>query len=320
MNIVCATDDNFVQHCSIMLVSLLCNNREVDIYIMTEGLKAENQKIIEEEVVAKGGRVHFCQVDSTLIDNLPLSKAEGLNHISKATYYRLLIADILPKEIDRVLYLDCDIIVNDSLEELWGIDMTGKAIAASPQIGSGHDCERLGYPIEDGYFNAGVTMMNLAYCRDNGITEELLTYASVNHDKLRFNDQDVLNGVLHNRSIHILPQWNMTSACFVYELSKRGDKRNGKVINDYAAAKRNIRERGMNPCIVHYVSKPKPWSDNCVHPLYHLYYEYASKTIHFNYLKPQKKSERQRAIRRDKLHSLLSAIKQRICKTDPTRM
>ena len=94
-------------------------------------------------------------MDSTLIDNLPLSKAEGLNHISKATYYRLLIADILPKEIDRVLYLDCDIIVNDSLEELWGIDMTGKAIAASPQIGSGHDCERLGYPIEDGYFNAG---------------------------------------------------------------------------------------------------------------------------------------------------------------------
>lgn len=320
MNIVCATDDNFVQHCSIMLVSLLCNNKNVEVYIMTEGLKEENQRIIEEEVSARGGKVHFCKVDSSLIDNLPLSKAEGLNHISKATYYRLLIADILPKEVDRVLYLDCDIIVNDSLEELWNIDMTGKAIAASPQIGSGHDCERLGYPIEDGYFNAGVTLMNLAYCRENGVTEELLKYAAVNHDKLRFNDQDVLNGVLHNRGIHILPQWNMTSACYVFELNKRGDKRNGVVINDYAAAKANIRERGMNPCIVHYVSKPKPWSDNCVHPLYHLYYDYAAKTIHYCYLKPQNEEERQKAVRKDKRKSLLSAIKQRVFKTDPTRM
>ena len=320
MNIVCATDDNFVQHCCIMLVSLLCNNKDVDIYIMTEGLKEENRRIIEEEVAAKGGRIHFCLVDSNLIDNLPLSKAEGLNHISKATYYRLLIADILPKDLDRVLYLDCDIIVNDSLDELWTINMTGKAIAASLQIGSGYECERLGYPIEDGYFNAGVTLMNLVFCRENNITAELLKYAMDNHDRLRFNDQDVLNGVLHDRSIHILPQWNMTSACYVYGIDKRGDKRNGIVINDYSAAKEIIRERGMSPCIVHYVSKPKPWSDNCVHPLYHLYYEYAAKTIHYKHLQPQEESARQRAVRKDRLHSILSAIKQRIRKTDPTRM
>lgn len=320
MNIVCATDDNFIQHCCIMLVSLLCNNKDVNIYIMTEGLRADNQKIIEEEAAAKGGNVYFCLVDSSIIDNLPLSKAEGLNHISKATYFRLLIADILPKNVDKVLYLDCDIIVNDSLEQLWNIDMSEKAIAASPQIGSGHDCERLGYPIEDGYFNAGVTLMNLAYCREHNVTSELLKYAMDNHDRLRFNDQDVLNGVLHDRCIHILPQWNMTSACYVFELNKRGDKRNGRVINDYTVAKENIRKRSTNPCIVHYVSKPKPWNDNCVHPLYHLYYDYAMKTIHYNHLKPQEKSKRQKAIRKDRIHGILSALKQRIHKTDPTRM
>ena len=50
MNIVCATDDNFVQHCSIMLTSLLVNNSNVQIYVLTEGLKLENEKIIREEV------------------------------------------------------------------------------------------------------------------------------------------------------------------------------------------------------------------------------------------------------------------------------
>ena len=74
MNIVCATDDNFVQHCCIMLVSLLCTNRDVDIYILTEGLTDKNKKIIEDEVLDKGGRLHYCYVDSSLIDNLPLSK------------------------------------------------------------------------------------------------------------------------------------------------------------------------------------------------------------------------------------------------------
>lgn len=303
-----------------MLTSLLCNNENVCIYLLTEGLRDDNRRIIEEEVSAKGGKLYFCLVDNSLIDNLPLSKDKGLSHISKATYYRLLIANILPKEVDRVLYLDCDIIVNDSLNELWSIDMTGKAIAASPQIGSGYNCERLGYPIEDGYFNAGVTLMNLAYCREHDITTKMLNYAVENQDKLLLNDQDVLNGVLHDKCIHILPQWNMTSACYVFELDKRGDKRSGIVINDYAEAKKNIHERGMNPCIIHYVSKPKPWSDNCVHPLYRRYYEYASRTLHYSHLKPQNEIERQKAIRKDRIHSFLSAIKQRIHKTDPTRM
>lgn len=320
MNIVCATDDNFVQHCCIMLVSLLCNNKGVDIFVMTEGLKEENYRIIEDEVSAKDGHVHFCIVDNSLIENMPLSKVEGLNHISRATYYRLLIADILPKEVDCVLYLDCDIVVNDSLEDFWNIDMTNKAIAAVPQIGAGYECERLGYPIEDGYFNAGVTLMNLDYCRSHNVTEEMLSYVEQNYDRLRYNDQDVLNGVLHDRCVHMLPQWNMTSACYVYELNKRGDKRQGRVINDYKAEKKNIDERSKNPCIVHYVSRPKPWNNNCVNPLYHLYYKYAKCTLHFNHLVPQDERERLKAVRRSHRNSVLSAIKQRFHKTDPTRM
>ncbi len=320
MNIVCATDDNFVQHCCIMLVSLLCNNKDVDIYILTEGLTDENRRIIEEEVSAKSGHVHFCIVDSSLIENMPLSKAEGLNHISRATYYRLLIADILPQEVNRVLYLDCDIVVNDSLEDFWNIDMTNKAIAAVLQIGAGYECERLGYPIEDGYFNAGVTLMNLDYCRTHNVTGEMLAYVEQNYDRLRYNDQDVLNGVLHDRCVHMLPQWNMTSACYVYELNKRGDKRNGKVINDYIEEKKNIYERSMNPCIVHYVSRPKPWCDNCVHPLYHLYYDYAKFTLYYRDKTPQKENERQKAVRRNHRRSVWAARKQRIIKTDLTRM
>jgi len=320
MNIVCATDDNFVQHCCIMLVSLLCNNKDVNIYILTEGLTEEHRQIIETEVRDKGGKVSFCIVNSSLIENLPMSKVEGLNHISRATYYRLLISDILPSEVHRVLYLDCDIVVNDSLEEFWNIDLTDKAIAAVPQIGSGYECERLGYPIEDGYFNAGVTLMNLDYCREHNVTSTFFEYVASNHDRLRFNDQDVLNGVLHDKCVHMLPQWNMTSACYAYDLEKRGDKRKGRIINAYTKEKENIRQRGMNPCIVHYVSRPKPWNDNCVHPLYHLYYEYALRTLYYNHIEPQNERRRKIAIFKWQCRSILSSVKQHIVKTDLTRM
>ena len=84
MNIVCATDDNFVQYCSIMLVSLLINNKDVEIYVLTEGLKPKNQAIITEEVERYNGKVHFCLVDSSIVEKFPMPKIAGLSHISRA--------------------------------------------------------------------------------------------------------------------------------------------------------------------------------------------------------------------------------------------
>lgn len=320
MNIVCATDDNFVQHCCIMLVSLLCHNKDVDVYIMTEGLIANNRNKIEEEVRVKNGRLHFCYVQGDLIKDLPLSKEKGLTHISRATYYRLLIADILPKEINRVLYLDCDIVVNDSIQELWETDMTGMAIAAVPQIGSGHEAERLGYPIQYGYFNAGVTLLNLDFIRKNNITDKLLSYLKDNSDIIIYNDQDVLNGALYDTCFHLLPQWNMTTLVYTPFLEKRGDKRNGIVINDYKKEKENAISHRNNPSILHYVSKPKPWDKNCIHPLYDLYYYYADMTINYKGLARQTVFERSFAIIKHYLYIFMSNVKQLFYKTDKTRL
>ena len=320
MNIVCATDDNFVQHCCIMLVSLLSHNKDVDIYIMTEGLTAEHTRILKEEVDAKGGRVHFCLVQSKLIEDLPLSKQKGLAHISRATYFRLLIADILPIGINRVLYLDCDIVVNDSIKDLWEIDMTGKAIAAVRQIGSGHEAERLGYPIQYGYFNAGVTLLNLDYIRENNVTRKLLSYLNTNSERILYNDQDVLNGALYDSCIHLMPQWNMTALIYTPFLEKRGDKRNGVVINTYNEEKKNAISHRNKPSILHFVSKPKPWDRNCVHPLYDLYFYYADMTINYNGLARQSKFERGFAIMKNKMLVYLSNTKQMIHKTDRTRL
>lgn len=318
MDIVCATDDNYIQHCCIMLVSLLCNNHDVNIYILTEGLKDENQKIIKEEVKQYGGNVSFCIVDGSKLEGLPLSRRNDLNHISMATYYRLLVARLLPNEVKKVIYLDCDIVVNGSLDEFWNTGLEGMAIAAILQIGYGFEAERLGYPINYGYFNAGVNLLNLDYFRKNNITEQFFKYLEEHGHELVYNDQDVLNAVLYDKCVHVMPQWNMTPSCYDIGMKRRGDKRNGVVINDYVAEKMNIKQFSMTANIVHYASKIKPWNDNCTHPLCDLYFYYARKTHYFNKIKQQNKRNRLKAVRKQQIIGLAYYLKQLLVKTDKT--
>lgn len=320
MIISCATDNNFVQHCCIMLVSLLSNNKDVEIYIIADGLSTTNEEIIRMEIESQNGTVHFCKVTEDIAKEFPMSNLKRLNHISRATYFRLLLPEILPSHVSKVIYLDCDIIVNESIEELWNIDLTNNAIAAVPEIGSGNNAERLGYPIEYGYFNAGVALMNLDYCRENKICNMFMEYIHKHRDILRYNDQDVLNGVLYDKCIHIMPMWNMTSIIYLPDLKCRGDARNGCVINDYAAEKSNARKFKRNPPVLHYVSRPKPWQNGCTHPLYGLYFHYAKKTITYQHIQPQPVIPRYWAVFKYYLYVYLVCIKQRIHKTDSSRI
>ena len=319
MNIVCATDDNFVQHCTIMMVSVLSNNPNTAFYVLTDGLTEENERILHEECERMGGTLHVCLVDDKQINALPLSKTEGLNHISKATYYRLMISDLLP-EVDKVIYLDCDIVVNGSLAELWETDISDYAIAAVLQIGYGYEAERLGYPMSFGYFNAGVNLLNLEYFREHGIKEALFKYAEDNADKLLYNDQDILNAVLHDKCYHLLPMWNMTALAYDPNLNHRGDMKDGKVVNAFVKEKENIRQYRNHPIVLHYVSKPKPWQKGCYHPLSQLYYDYARKTKYFNGIVQEGIINRMIAMTKYRLRCFASNIKQSMKRTDKSRI
>lgn len=241
MNVVCATDDNFVQHCTIMLTSLLINNTDVNIFLLTEGLKPQNELIIKQQVEKLKGALEIYLVDTSIIEKFPMPKDTNLSHISRATYYRLLIPEILPKNVDKVIYLDCDIIVNQSIQDLWNLDLRGYALAAAPQIGSGYEAERLGYPIKYGYFNAGVNVINMDYWRKKNVAKKLIGYIAANYKQIKYHDQDALNAVLYNHTFHLLPMWNMTSLVYSYFLSHRGDKKDGKIVNSYELEKKKCK-------------------------------------------------------------------------------
>lgn len=283
MNIVCSTDDNFVQHCTVMLTSVLLNNENVVVWLLSEGLTEENKKILKEEVESKGGIFNYIKVNSDIISRLPMPKKDSLSHISPATYYRLLISEILPIEVHKAIYLDCDIIVKESMFELWNIDISNFAVGAVHQLYNEIvDAERLGYPVKYGYFNAGVLLINLDYWREHQISKKLIDYLTINYENILMHDQDALNAILHDQS-YILPcKWNMLHFFFTpYSRSVKGIN-NGDILTHYNDYKIQLKKNRKHPIVIHYVSKPKPWQKGCIHPLIWEYYFFANKTLRFS--------------------------------------
>lgn len=163
--------------------------------------------------------------------------------IKREAYLRLLAPVLLPPEIRRVLYLDCDVIVLDRLDDLWTADLKDKAAAAVPDILiSCFDSVR-----GPRYVNSGVLLMDLAKWRDRDYTSKLLEYAHDHRDWLEYHDQDTLNSVLGDDILRVGYRWNLQA--IIYRFSK---KRLGPLFEAVEAARRD-------PAILHYVSDQKPW-------------------------------------------------------------
>jgi lipopolysaccharide biosynthesis glycosyltransferase len=279
MNIVCATDNAFVQHCCVMLISVLKNNRNVSVFVLSEGLSEENLITIRNEVEANSGKFHFLLVDKSVIDKFPMPDLEELRHISVATYYRLLIDTLLPEDVEKVLYLDCDIIVRKSLEDLWNLDIDEYALAAVSQPQSDEDCKRLGYDLSYGYFNAGALLINLKFWRENNVAKSIIQLLSDNDSRIKYHDQDALNLVLHKKRFALSPQWNMLYQYFTHNLyEKVFSEQEERNIEQYSTL---LKKEINDPTIIHYSSKPKPWELNCYHPWQSEYYNYAKLSLNF---------------------------------------
>lgn len=253
INILCATDNNFAPYCGIMLTSLLENNREnnICIYLLVdETFSTTEQKKYMQLTTKHNQQLHIVTVDNKLLDGMPFF---DLNHpITLPTYYRLLAGRLLPAHVHKIIHIDCDAIIAGNLKPLWDINLEGKAIACVKDcwINFSDDFHnRLGYSNAEGYFNAGVLVMNLDYWRTNGLDTRMEAYLQQHHDSLKYMDQDLLNGVLHSEKLWLPERYNFQPKfllkCY-WELYS--DSFRDTLAQEYRQA-----------VIVHYIGSVKPW-------------------------------------------------------------
>lgn len=254
-NILCATDDKYVPYCGIMLTSLFENNIncQINVYLLTEELNLSNRSILKELSLKYNQEINIVIVDGEKLNGCPIKPED---HVSLATYYRLLAPILVQQDIDRILYLDCDMVVNDSIEELYNIELKDTAVAAvlDEDYITREKYKRLDYPEEKKYFNAGMLLINLSYWRKNRVMERCFDYIHNNPERITFHDQDTLNYVLQDEKILISTRNNLQTG-FLYIHNKYELKMMNEIIDSI-----------KSPMIIHYTGPNKPWRKGSRHP------------------------------------------------------
>lgn len=260
MNILLAFNSNYYMPALVLLKSLLVNNqwcREIRIYVLYSDLKpGEIQRfsqVAEESGIAKA---IFLPVETDTFQDAPLH----LKWISRETYYRLLAQEMLPESVERVLYLDVDMIVMGSLEEFYHQDFEGKLLVACNRYGLGgvdrKRLEQLTLPRDTIYFNAGTLLYDLAGQRQQIDPNILYEYPVLFYQQLKYGDQDVLNAVF-------------------YGLTKFADWRVYNCFDSNTTRQRQEDRVRRNCKIFHYNGRGKPWTERYWGRMAWLFWDYA---------------------------------------------
>ena len=249
INILCATDDKYAPYCGVMLTSFLENHKafHTEVYIIVKNRLKEEKRLkrLEQRYDVKVNIVEFPFSDIT--SSFPIVN----RHWTIETYYRLFASELLPKDIDRVLYLDCDIIVDGDVSDIYFSDLDGISAFVAydiPERMTQSHCVRLGYPKEYGYFNAGMMMLNLNFWREHDIKKRCVDYITEHHDILTLYDQDVLNYVLQDSKKYVSVLYNFQENTL--------QKYNYDVYSP--AMKKEVDT--CRPKIIHFTTPAKPWS------------------------------------------------------------
>ena len=230
INVGIACDENYSKYAGVVIASVLSNSKQDDtlcFYILTDGLseniKAEILKLKE----IKDCEIKFITLEEKLFEAYKSIKTHS--YIPICTFYRLKLSSILP-DVDKIIYLDCDVVVNKSLNELYNSDL-GENI-----VGGVRDINRRMLKLNPSYVNAGMLVMDLKKIREQNIEDEFLNWTKNHIDTIKMGDQEIINEVLKGRIQILDDRWNVQSSNFT-----------------------NRSSYTKNPWIIHYVSKRKPW-------------------------------------------------------------
>lgn len=216
-----STDDNYIPFLDIAVKSLVANasrDYEYRIIVLNTGLNEDNvRKVMQNE--SQGFKIDFIDI-SDEVEGIK-QRFKNVYHFSVVSYYRLFIASLFPK-YDKVIYLDCDLVVLGDVSKLYSVELGDNILGAAPEefVQNTREfrlyAERALGVDPDGYVNSGVLLMNLAEFRRCKIEEKFVSLITKYDFDLLDPDQAYLNYLCLGK-IHVLPNgWNkepMTVAC-----------------------------------------------------------------------------------------------------------
>lgn len=270
MNILIASNTKFMEPTSVMVYSLCRTHKDidVDIYLAYHDLKECDIERLQKIVSGFGKRLHPLDVGGEFA-----SKILNPGIYSYESYYRILAINMLPQDLERILYLDADMLIKKDLTEVYEMDMDEMCPFVVCEDIEGHKrgwyeqlLDQVGTPRNCKYFNTGFMLMNLKYLRRRHSVGYILDAFYREAGRYPYPDQDVLNHMYFDK-VQYVP-WSL------YNLPPEWWKIDTEALSRGKIRFANYQEMAFDPQqrlvdvtlqirdnahIIHYLSFLKPW-------------------------------------------------------------
>lgn len=266
IDIVLCIDERFMPHAAVTLLSTI---RATDYperirftIISGEQISPSSSEKLSCLVNEFGSKICFECVDDRQLGWLPLNR----QHVSIATYYRLIIADLLPATVKKVIYLDADTVVLDDIKKLWDHDLEGYPIGACPDEGGLMQSRRLGLSVSHRYFNAGIVVLDVEKLRAIDLVTQTQNIYRRYGPYITLQDQDILNILFCDKTSKLPLRWNVGQRMLL------GNDLEPSYTHQEAV------EAASSPAIIHFTDSVKPWNIKSYNPYAEFYWYFRNST------------------------------------------
>lgn len=280
LNILYCSDNNYAPYLGISMVSVMEHNKDAEkivFYVVSDRISEDNVARLKRQVEKYGESRQLVFIDGqawveqlVAMDILPYRGGQ-------ATNLRLFFMEYIAKDVDRLLYLDCDTIIQGDLTPMFETEMESTAAAVVLDSLSGVDYKKIiGFTEEDQYFNAGVILFNVKNWVAHECEKTLRANMKDPKQHLPNNDQDFLNILLKDDKTILSPKYNFQTTHQVYS--------NKTYFSTYKQpsyyTKEEIDEARNAPVILHAYRflGQFPWHKSSLHPWTALWWEYVAKS------------------------------------------
>ncbi|ASN13124.1 glycosyltransferase family 8 protein [Latilactobacillus sakei] len=259
MNILYASDDGFARIMSISIATLLKKHMEdeINIFIITSNISEKYIKVIEG--LFNNPKHNIFWVSMPEID-IPLETDRG----SLAQYGRLFFDRLIPENIQRLIYLDCDTLIEENLRELWVTDLGENTIGIARDAFSDRYKKLLGLEKNSELFNSGVMIIDRGSWNEKRIEDKIIDLLTEKRGRISQGDQGVIDVIFQNDAKILDPKWNSMSSYFDFTYD---DFIKYRQVKEFYS-KQLILEAIQKPAIVHFTSSflnNRPWIFGSTH-------------------------------------------------------
>lgn len=207
LHVAVVTDRAYLPWCATTVLSCIDRHPpgQVHLHVVHDG-SLDSTDVDRLRSMAPVGIIDVHGADPARVQHLP--SVDRFGHI---VWLRFLLGDLLPVEVDRVLYLDADTLVVDDLSALADLDLQDAPLAAVRNVMLDSDEERLRRltgSTTSAFLNSGVLLLDLERWREEALTDEIVEAARAHGTEIRWPDQDVLNLVFADRWHHLPARYN----------------------------------------------------------------------------------------------------------------